>query len=95
MENSTFQFKAKPTDHRDKQHAVTDFKRALNAVFPRVPEERRQVGRYLCGASMIDGCEYSLDIFGVTALTDGQFYKIVNGFESIWESANSTLTEDA
>lgn len=95
MENSIFQFKAKPTDHRDKQHAVADFKRALNAVFPRVPEEQRRAGRYLCGASMIDGCEYSLDIFGGTTLTDGQFYKIVAGFESIWESANSALTEDA
>jgi len=95
MEHSTFQFKAKPTDHRDKQHAVADFKRALNTVFPRVPEDRRQVGGYLCGASLIDGCEYSLDVFGLTALTDGQFYKIVNGFAGIWESANSTLTEDA
>lgn len=95
MENSTFQFKAKPTDHRDKQHAVTDFTQALNAVFPRVLDEKKQVGRYLCGASLIDGNEYSLDIFGLTALTDGQFYKIVAGFESIWESANSTLTEDA
>lgn len=95
MEQSIFQFKAKPTDHRDKQHAVADFKRSLNAAFPRVPEDRRQVGRYLCGASLIDGCEYSLDIFGATALTDGQFYKIVNGFEDIWESANSTLTDGA
>lgn len=64
MEQSIFQFKAKPTDHRDKQHAVADFKRALNAAFPR-------------------------------ALMDGQFYKIVNGFEDICASANSTLTEAA
>jgi len=44
---------------------------------------------------LIDGCEYSVDVFGLTALTDGQFYKIVNGFAGIWESANSALTEDA
>jgi hypothetical protein len=83
----TFQFKAKPSDHRDMEHAVSDFKLALNMAFPIVQESQRQRGRYLSGASLIDGCEYSFDVFGLTRLTEGQYHRLLDGFRQIWQSA--------
>jgi hypothetical protein len=89
MEHWTFQYKATPADHQDLEHAVADFKRALNASFPRVIDDKKQQGRFITGASLVQPYDYSLDVYEMTQLTDGQFYKIVDGFRRTWQSANS------
>lgn len=85
---SVFEFRAAPTDHASLNEAVADFRRSLQRALPCGPQMTKQEGRFVTSASLVAPYDYSVSVFGLTSMTDDQFFRLLSVFRETWCKAS-------